>query len=366
MAMLFEEYERYDQTIDILAAWKYYLKHFFPESHFGCVCDIGDIDATEKYHPRGYPDFVVQFPSADYALLAEIKASLSTGRDSLQALCDQVSGYCAHLHAIRANRAIRDVASPQTQDVMLIVPAAAAAAVATFLRTHLPAPQHGQHVTLVQYVIQEEPRVLSFSQFPLQTPSDGLRDGFLPASGRISDYLATRIELHLEKYEVFRRYLIANSDGVLSPLGVTLRVLEATKDIYGFQLERRHYGDTLEPPPLRFTIDDLHSRLTVEPYECGAKPSELRDLLQILAASAPFLSFDSSGKEVTFSLRPSRRFSPFTAGMIRDRLPAKYAGSERLLYAFHMACGLIIRERSKREGLVRVSLGQLPLFGETP
>jgi hypothetical protein len=362
MKALFEEYERYDLTIDILAAWKYYFRRFFPEAGFGCVCDIGSTGSEGEYRPSSCPDFVVQFEHAGYAAKAEIKASLSVGPDSLQALCDQVTRYSAQLNAIRASRTGGHVATPRMQDVMVLVPAAAAASVATFLRTHLPKPEHGQHVTLVQFVIQEEPRVLSFSQFPLGVSFEGLRDGFLPDANRISAFLATRIELHLERYEVFRRYLIANSDGVLSSLGVTLRVLEAAKDIYGSQLARHRYGDNLDPPPLRFTVEDLHDRLMVAPYECGVSQSELRDLLKTLARSAPFLSLDSAGSEVVFSLRPSRRFSPFSARAIQERLPAKYAGSERLLYAYHMARGLLIAERTTQEALHLKSPGQLPLF----
>lgn len=313
MDLLLAEYEHYDLTTDILAAWKHYSAKFYPESIFSCAGDIGLQDGSGEYHPSCRPDFTLRFPDRDYGILAEVKASLSVCAESLGKLAKQISTYCSGHYSFRGSRRNgHSVATPAEQDVLVIVPASSATAAASFLRENLPTPEHNKRVALCQFECKDDAtRTLFFNRFPLQTEYEGLRDTFLPKERRLSRFLGSRVELRVEKFELLRKYVIAGNDEMLSGLGVLMKVLEAAKDAFSSQLRRKRHGDTVDPPPLLFGIDELHSILASPPYECCLSNRELRGLLVTYARTAPYFSVDKSGCTATYYLRRARRFHPF-------------------------------------------------------
>jgi len=350
MLELFEDYEHYDLTSDILAAWKYHQVERYPDAHFDCVNDIGILDEQDHYHPSCKPDFTLRFPDFDYAIIVEVKASLSVGKENLRKLSRQTKTYCAELYSFRLETASNVTRKPGKQDVLLVIPSGASAAVAEYFRGHLSDPRHGQHIALCQFEsVEDETRIFRFNSYPLETPYDGLRDDFLPEDRRLSKYLRHCIELHQERYETYRNNIIANSDGVLSSLGVLMKILEAVQQIYGHKLRRGKYGDSIKPPPLRFKIDDLIKKLFLPPYECGAKPSDIKDLFRILSKSATFVYIEPGTCEVELCLSKSPRFSRFRKEQVKEYLPLKYCYSERFHLAFHLARGILLEEQAREK-----------------
>lgn len=350
MLELFERYEHYDLTSDILAAWNYHQVERYPGACFDCVNDIGILDEQDHYHPRCKPDFILRFPDFDYAIIGEVKASLSVGKESLEDLSRQIKTYCAKLYSFRLATASNDTRRPKKQDVLLVIPSGASAAVARYFREHLSDPPYGQHIALCQFESEEDQtRIFRFNSYPLQTSYDRLRDDFLPEDRRLSKYLGHRIELRQERYETYRNNIIANSDGMLSNLGVLMKIFEAVEQIYGHKLRRETYGDSIKPPPLRFRIDNLIKKLFLPPYKCGVKPSDIKDLFRILSQSATFVSIEPGTGEVELCLSKSPRFSRFRRAEVRECLPPKYCYSERLHLAFHLARGILLEEQAQEK-----------------
>jgi hypothetical protein len=350
MLQLLDEYDHYDLTTDILAAWSYYQHDKLPEAYFDCVGSLGSVDSDGRFHSECDPDYTLTFQAEGYGLIGEIKASLSTGEDNLRKVAEQIERRSKSLFAFRSDPDSKHHFTPPTQDVLLIVPAAKAAPAAKYLRQNLTKPENGQHVSLSQFVDEtNNGRTLVFSRYPVERNSDCLRDGFLSKNRRISEHLGNGIRISYENYQLYRDRIIAGSDGMLSSLGVLIKILEAVQELYGYQLKRVSYGDEFTPNPISFSLPDLLTKLRTPPFFCAAKTSQVKKTLLSLSRSAPFLKIEKSTWMVTYSIRKSYRFSLFRRDELIGQLPRRHSHGNLPLLAFHLARGILLEKRLTAE-----------------
>jgi len=351
MCELLEEYDHYDLTIDILAAWQYYQQHFFPEARFDCLGDIEPPSPDEPAGPEPTPDFSIHFDSESYVLMGEVKATLSVGSNSLDGVLRQVTNYLRKPHRFRGTPTGVTSLQPRSQDLLLIVPPSAAAALANHLAASLQPPPCGNQLTLCQFEVEDSDgsRTLKFNGYPLNLNFEGLRDSFLPEERRISCYLTrSRILIRREKYEYQRSHIIAASDGMLSSLGVLIKVLEALKDLHAPELQRRNYTDDLESPVVEFTLDDLLTQLRTPPYYCAVRRAELAQLFYTYAQAAPEFTFDRSAGIGKLELRKNLRFGAFRREEILEQLPKKHRSQALSYTAFQLARAQLVSESTTK------------------
>jgi len=279
MQRLFAEYELYDLTVDVLAAWQYHIRHHYQEAYVDLLSALGSLSDGGQFVTETHPDFTVSFVGDDYGLIGEVKASLSIGEDSLRDLVSQLRSYDDQDFAFRLDPDGRRHHSPSIQDILLIMPAASAAAVAQHLFA-LAEPSTGdlpfrKNLVLCQFTKEDRAqRVLFFSRYPIGAVRHSLRDGFLPDERRLSSHLQRRVELRSEHYGVARGYIVAGSDGKTSDLGVLSRVCTLIERFYGGQLRTHQYSERDEQRAVHFSIDDLLSRLRTPPT-CADSPELL-------------------------------------------------------------------------------------------
>ncbi len=367
MQRLFAEYELYDLTVDVLAAWQHHIRHYYQEAYVDLLSALGRLSKDGQFVAETYPDFTVSFVGDDYGIIGEVKASLSIGDESLRDLVAQLRNYDDRDYTFRLDPDGRGHHTPSIQDILLVIPAASAAAVAHHLSSLAnPSARDGpfrKNVLLCQFTEQDRAgRVLFFSRYPVSGLRDSLRDRFLPDKRRLSSYLDRRIELRSEDYGVGREYIVAGSDGYTSDLGVLSRVFTLIERFYGQQLRSHRYSERDEPRAIHFSIDDLLSRVRMPPYVCRLSRASLLDLLSRLATSAPFAEVDDRGN-VTYSVPRQRRFAPFRSDEIIPELPRKHGRGNLPVFCYHLArAALAPTGGTTAESGAGSRVQQLPLF----
>lgn len=346
MNQLLEHYDHYDLTVDILSAWFYYQQRWFGDAYFDCTSTLRDPGNGQGCKP----DFTILFPFSDYALIGEVKASLSFGQDSLEDLRKQIQSRVDKRYSFPCGPDGTDLTQPQNQDLLVVVPGSRAAAVRTALAQDPPIPSEGQHVCLCEFGDEERHgRTLVFTRHPLESGSDRLRDGFLAEENRISGYLdGGGIRIPLKRFETYRDRIITNSDGVLSHLGLLLKLLGVAEELYGPSSEPRMRTDRLETRAIGFSVPEVLSRLRGRGFFCAASRSVVIDVFSLLAGSPQsFLSFDRSTLEVTYQIPRRARYGGYRKEQVLQQLPKKHRQGLVPIFAFHLARGLLLR--SQRE-----------------
>jgi hypothetical protein len=367
MQRLLAEYEVYDLTVDVLAAWRHHIRHYYQEAYVDLLSALGSPSADGHFVAETYPDFTASFTADGYGVIGEVKASLSIGAQSLDDVVAQLRGYDRRDYAFRLDPDGRKHHAPPVQDILLIAPAASSTAVGRHLAALGASGAGGRpfrkNVVLCQFAEEDRAgRVLFFSRFPVRGLADSLRDGFLPADRRLSCHLDRRIELRSQDYGVQREYIVAGSDQSTSDLGVLSRVFTLVQRFYGQQLRTKQYSEREEPTPIRFSVDDLLTRLRKPPYVCSLSRTSLLSLLERLAASAPFIEVDDSGA-VAYTVPKQRRFAPFRRDEIISELPRKHARGDLPLFCYHLARANLARAASTTgEPVPGPRAKQLPLF----
>jgi hypothetical protein len=352
MNSLLEEYRHYDTTSAIVGAWCYHIAHRYSDvAMFDCVHSIGEVEEGGRFLATTKPDFVIPFPGYDYAVVGEVKASLSRNPQSLASFARQTQAYCNNLFSFQLGTNSQPF-TPKNQDVLVIVPSRAASPAALALQREV-VPQQRQHVCLCHFDRDTEGETLFFNHHPLpdMAPADSLRDRFLPQNRRISHYLAeTGIELRLENYLQYANYLIAGSDGLTSSLGVVTKLLDAIADIYGPQVRTRTYSERRERKPLLLSFSSFHDQLKALPYRCGISKRTIRDVLSQFDAGSTHFSFVEGGRRIAYVPLKSRRYDPFTRDEILTGLPAEFREGDLPHRAFCLAKGQLLMESTPSPG----------------
>jgi len=363
MNQLLEHYDHYDLTVDILSAWFFYQQRWFNDAYFDCTSTLRDSNGSQDCKP----DFTIQFPFSDYALIGEVKASLSVGSDSLEDLRKQVQSRVARRYSFPCSPDGTGLREPEKQDLLVIVPGSRAAAVRTAFAQNPPIPSDGQHVCLCAFGDEDQHgRTLVFTRHPLENGRDRLRDAFLAEENRISRYLDRGgIRIPLRKFEMYRDRIITNSDGVLSNLGLLLKLLGVAEELYGPASGSRLRTDKLVPNAIEFTLPALLSKLRGRGFFCAVSRSEVINVFSLLVASRQsFFSFDSSTLEVTYHVPRRARYGEYRKEQVLQQLPKRRRQGLVPVFAFHLARGILLREQRELDANRRTGrIGQLSLFG---
>lgn len=347
MNSLLDEYRYYDTTSAIVGAWCYHTANRYDDvAMFDCVHSIGQIGDDGRFVATAKPDFVVRFPGFDYAVIGEVKASLSRNPHSLASLARQTQTYCDNLYSFQLGINSRPF-SPGKQDILVVVPSRSASPAALTIQREVT-PKHGQHVCLCHFERDSEGETLFFNHHPLPNLSqrDSLRDRFLPETRRLSYYLAeTGIELRLGDYLQYASYLIAGSDGLTSSLGVVTKLLDAMLEIFGPQVRKDTYSEQRERRPLQFAFDAFHDKLATPPYRCGIPKRAIRDILTQFETGSTHFSLVEGGRQIEYLPQKARRYDPFTRDEILPGLPPEFREGDLPHRAFCLAKGQLLMEK---------------------
>lgn len=363
MSELFDEYDIYDLTGDIIVAWKNHIRKYYEDTSFNTLYSVGTLDNKGNFQSKADPDCTILFPpESKYAIIGEIKASFSTGSHNLEALESQLRKYDETRFIFRPDSDPNSFRTAETQDIMLIVGAKSASAVANHLKA---LPEFQKNIVICQFVEEHEAesRVLYFSRFPHRAGRDSLRDGFL--ENRISHFLDKRIELRIKDVIEHRDFYIAASDDVKNEkrlLGPAVKLFIFLRQHFGKRFRVDAPGDARPSVHVECTISDIVVMLSKPPYICRLSHAQIRRIFELVSKSSQSIC-QIEGDTIKVAIPIPKRFGNYRD--IQGNLKRKHAMGDLPYLCFHLARGLLLEEKEKKERAQKVAARkdkQLPLF----